>query len=144
VDQLLCTEDFIIELFCRIDAVMAQEPKHPQARLWPSEIVTLAILFALKGPGERCFYRWASRDLRELFPALPERTRLFRLFATHADWADRFLACPTLFGVADSFGIELIQIRRLGRSAKQIAKRGFCGGRWIAGAKLGLVINCHG
>jgi hypothetical protein len=144
VDQLLRTEDFIVELFCRVDAAMVGEPKHPQARLWPSEIVTLAILFALKGTGERAFYRWASRDLRDLFPALPERTRLFRLFAAHAGWADRFLATPTLFGVADSFGIELIQTRRLGRSPRQIARRGFCGGRWIAGAKLGLVVNCDG
>jgi hypothetical protein len=141
--QLLCTEDFIIELFCRVDAAMDQ-PKHPQARLWPSEVVTLALLFVLKGTGERAFYRWASRDLRGLFPGLPERTRLFRLFAVHAAWADRFLAQPTLFGVADSFGIELIQTRRLGRSPRQIATLGFCGARWIAGAKLGLVINGQG
>jgi hypothetical protein len=139
-----CTEDFIIALFCRVDRAMADVPKHPQASLWPGEVVTLAVLFALKGRTERAFYRWARRDLLGLFPHLPERTRLFRLFATHRGWADRFLAAPTLFGVADSFGIELIQSRRLGRSPRQIAKRGFCGGRWIAGAKLGLVVNCHG
>ncbi len=42
-----------------------------------------------------------------LFPRLPERTRLFRLFATHQDGAERFLAEPTIFGVADSYGVEL-------------------------------------
>ena len=142
--QCFSTEDFIIHLFCRIDRAMLQVKKHSQALLWPSEIVTLAILFALKGKGQRAFHRWAKRDLLKLFPALPERTRLFRLFGEHLDWARRFLADPTLFGVADSFGIELIQTRRLGRSNRQIAKRGFCGGRWIAGAKMGLVINGEG
>jgi hypothetical protein len=144
VEDLLSTEDFVTELFCRVDAAMAGETKHPQAALWPGEVVTLAILFALKGKTERAFYRWVRRDLLPLFPRLPERTRLFRLFAAHRDWSDRFLARPTFFGVADSFGIELIQTRRLGRSSRQIAKRGFCAGRWIAGVKLGWVINAHG
>ena len=87
--QPLCgTEDFITELFCRVDAAMAGVGKHPQANLWPGEVVTLAILYAIKGCGERAFYRWARRDLRPLFPGLPERTRLFRLFATHRDWTE--------------------------------------------------------
>jgi hypothetical protein len=82
--------------------------------------------------------------LRKLFPLLPERIRLFRLFAVHHDWGQRFLASTTFFGVADSFGIELLATRRLGRSPRQIAKRGKCAGRWIAGIKLGWVINAHG
>jgi hypothetical protein len=144
VHPLGTSEDFIIDLFCRVDVAMAGVGRHPQASLWPSEVVTLAILYALKGRRQRAFYRWATRDLRHLFPSVPHRTRLFRLFAAHHEWAHRFLAGPTLFGIADSFGIELIAMRRLGRSARQIAKRGFCGGRWIAGAKLGLVINGEG
>jgi hypothetical protein len=38
-------------------------PKHPQASLWPSEVVTLGLLHALKGVGNRPFYRiftWAN------------------------------------------------------------------------------------
>lgn len=138
------TVDFIIELFCRIDQKMSGVAKHKQASLWPSEIVTLAMLFVLKGVSERAFYRWADRDLRRLFPGLPERTRLFRLFAAHRDWALRCLAEPTFFGVADSFGIELIQTARLGRSLRQIARRGKSARRWIAGVKLGLVLNSQG
>jgi Transposase DDE domain len=144
MDGYSSTEDFIIDLFCRIDTAMANRHKHPQSLLWPGEIVTLAVLFVLKGRSERAFYRWARRDLLKLFPKLPERTRLFRLFAVHQDWAIQFLAWPTFFGVADSFGIELLQTRRLGRSPQQIAARGFCGGRWIAGIKLGWVINSAG
>jgi hypothetical protein len=141
---LYCTEDFICQLFYRVDLALCGEGKHPQASLWPGEVVTLAILYALKGVGERAFYRWAQRDLRPLFPGLPHRTRLFRLFAAHRDWTNRFLANPTLFGVADSFGVEMINTLRLGRSPLQIARRGKCARRWIAGVKLGLVINSRG
>jgi hypothetical protein len=94
----MSTIDFIIDLFCRVDEVMPDVPKHPQANLYPSEIVTLALLFALKGVGPRRFYRWLVRDYRPLFPTLPDRTRLFRLFATHADWSEAFLAAPTVLG----------------------------------------------
>jgi hypothetical protein len=72
-----------------------------------------------------------------LFPRLPDRTRLFRLFRS---WCQRFLAGPTLFGVADSFGVEILNTLRLGRSAR----RGKCGRRWIAGVKLGVVCNSRG
>ena len=52
------TEDFIIELFCQVDDAMLDATKHSQATLFPSEVVTLALLFALKGRGNRAFYRW--------------------------------------------------------------------------------------
>ncbi len=138
------TIDFIIELFCRIDAAMCDEPKHSQASLWPSEIVTLGILFALKGVGNRAFYRWVAQNWTCLFPQLPERTRLFRLLATHQDWTNRFLAEPTVLGVADSYGIELIHPIREGRSPQQIGKKGKSNYRWIVGGKLGFVVNQFG
>ena len=81
-------------------------PKHSQAVLWPSEVVTLGGLHALKGVGNRAFYRWLARDYQALFPHLPERTRLFRRFKTHQPWTFLFLAPPTLLGVVDSYGIE--------------------------------------
>jgi hypothetical protein len=40
----------------------------------------LSHLHALKGVGNRAFYRRLTRDYRALFPRLPERTRLFRPF----------------------------------------------------------------
>jgi hypothetical protein len=40
---------------------------------------------------------------------------LFRLFKTHRDWADSFLADPTLIGVVDTYGVELIHPIREGR-----------------------------
>jgi len=44
-----------------------------------------------------------------MFPRLPERTRLFRLFTTHHDWTQAFLAAPTVLGVIDTYGIELVR-----------------------------------
>jgi hypothetical protein len=91
--------------------------KHSQALLYSSELVTIGILSALKGCGERAFYRWWARDYRPLFPRLPERSRLFRALTAHRTWTDYFLAEPSLLGVADSYGIELIHLRREGRSS---------------------------
>ena len=102
----MTTVDFITELFYSVDNQMRDVPKHPQSNLYPSELVTIALLFAIKGVGERAFYRWLARDYLPLFPRLPERTRLFRLLKTHQDWTARFLADPTVLGVADSYGLS--------------------------------------
>lgn len=137
----MTTEDFIIELFVRIDDAMKGIHKHSQANLYPSEVVTLGILFSLKGVGNRAFYRWLKRDWKPLFPKLPERTRLFRLFKTHQAWTDRFLAEPTVLGVVDSYGVELLHPCREGRSDKQIGKKGFSNRRWIVGSKVCCLLN---
>ena len=39
----MTTEDFIIELFCRVDDQIGVAPKHSQASLYPSEVVALAV-----------------------------------------------------------------------------------------------------
>jgi hypothetical protein len=135
------TVGFITELFCRIDDLMSQAQKHSQAALYPSEVVTLALLFALKGVGNRAFYRWLKRDYLFLFPRLPHRTRLFRLFNSHQKWVDCFMAEPTLLSVIDTYGIELIHPRREGRSPQQIGRKGKSNGRWIVGGKLCLLQN---
>jgi hypothetical protein len=139
--SIVTTQDFITELFCRVDDAMIEVNKHSQATLYPSEVVTLAVLFAVKGVGNRPFYRWLERDFRHLFPGLPERTRLFRLFVTHRAWADRFLVQPTILGVIDAYGIELIHPMREGRTAHQIGKKGVSNHRWIVGGKLCLLLN---
>ena len=137
----MSTEDFIIELFCRVDDQMQDVKKHSQAALYPSEVVTLALLFALKGRGNRAFYRWLENNWLPLFPNLPHRTRLFRLFNSHRLLLDRFMAEPSLIGIIDSYGIELIHPRREGRSPQQIGKKGLSNKRWIVGGKLCLLLN---
>ncbi len=138
------TEALICTMFCKIDDKMTGIPKHPQASLYPSEIVTLGCLFALKGKGTRAFYRWIRDNYDHLFPRLPHRTRLFRLFAAHQDWSTRLLADPTVFGVIDAYGIEFIHPIREGRSDRQIGKKGISNHRWIVGGKLCLLLNKWG
>jgi Transposase DDE domain len=137
----MTTIDFITELFSRVDDAMLNAKKHSQANLRPSEVVTLAMLLALKGVGNRAFYRWLERDYRPLFPKLPVRTRLFRLFNSHQHWTANFMADPSLLGLVDSYGIELIHPRREGRSEAQIGKKGSSNKRWIVGVKLCYVLN---
>src|SRR2546427_8729061 len=143
-ESRMTTWDFIIVLFYHIDQQMHDMPKHPEAQLWASEVVTLGLLHALKGVGNRAFYRWLTRDYRALFPCLPERTRLFRLFTSHQDWTQAFLAAPTVLGIIDTYGIELIHPIREGRSPQQIGRKGVSNHRWIVGGKLCLVLNQWG
>ena len=58
----MTTEDIIIHVFCYVDDQMRGARKVPQAQLYPSEVVTIGILFALKGGYFRAFYRWLARD----------------------------------------------------------------------------------
>ena len=141
----MTTVDFITALFYHVDNHLHDPSRNiHQAHLWPSEVVTLGLLHALKGIGNRPFYRWLTRDYRALFPHLPERTRLFRLFKTHQDWTRSFLAAPTVLGVIDTYGIELIHPIRKGRSPQQIGRKGVSNHRWIVGGKLCLLLNQYG
>ena len=137
----MTTVDFITELFCSVDDTLEAVEKHSQAKLYPSEVVTLALLYALKGCGQLAFWRWLVRDYRPLFPNLPHRTRLFRLFNSHRNYIEYFLADPSMIGVIDSYGIELLHPIREGRSPRQIGKKGKSNHRWIVGGKLCYLVN---
>jgi len=138
------TEDIITHLFCYVDDRLKWVKKHRDSTLYPSELVTIGALFALKGGRFRRFYRWLKREFSHLFPHLPDRTRLLRLLATHRLWTDRFLAPVTFYTVVDSYGIELIHPIREGRSQQQIGKKGKSNRRWIVGVKLCWIINQDG
>jgi hypothetical protein len=140
----MTTWDLIVALLYHVDEQLHDLPKHPEAHLWPREVVTLGLLHALTGGGNRAFHRWLTRDYRPLFPRLPERTRLFRLFKTHQDWTRAFLAAPTVLGVIDTSGIELIHPIREGRSPQQIGRKGLSNHRWIVGGKRCLLLNQWG
>src|SRR5215470_14734715 len=140
----MTTTDVLTAVFWKVDEHLPAIPKHPEAHLWPSEVVTLGLLHALKGGGNRPCSRWLTRDSRALFPGLPERTRLFRLLKTHQDWTQVFLAAPTVLGVIDTYGIEWIHPMREGRSPQQIGRKGLSNHRWIVGGKLCLLLNQWG
>ena len=140
----MTTEDIIIHIFLEVDEQMPEIAKHPLAKLYPSELVTIGILFALKGRGFRAFYRWLKRDYDALFAGLPERSRLQRLLGIHQDWCERLLAEPSFFTVVDAYPIELIFPIRQGRSGKQVGKKGRDKGRWSVGIKFCWLLNDKG
>jgi hypothetical protein len=140
----MTTEEMIIHVFCIVDDQMVGIMKHPQAKLYPSELVTIGILFALKGGTFSGFYRWLKRDYDGLFGGLPDRTRLQRALAAHEDWTNRFLSVPSFFTVADSYPIELIFPIREGRSPHQVGKKGRDKGRWTIGGRFWALLDNHG
>ena len=95
----MTTEDIILHIFYLVDDQMADIEKRSQAILYPTELVTIGILFSLRGGFFRAFYRWLKRDYGNWFGngTLPERTRLQRLLKVHKDWCDCFLEEPTFF-----------------------------------------------
>jgi hypothetical protein len=138
------TDEIIIRLFLIVDEQFGNIKKRPDAKLYASEIVTIGLLFTLKGGRYRAFYRWLVANFGQWFPKMPEVTRLHRLLEEHAELTESLLAQPTLFSVLDTFGIELLHPRREGRSPNQIGDKGVSNGRWIVGVKLGWLINDRG
>ena len=140
----MTTVDFVISLFCLVDDRLGPRPKHSLAKLWPSELITIGLLFALKGSSFRAFYRLLARDRHVLFGELPERTRLLRALCTHQDETRALLADSTFFTVIDTYGIELIHPWRYGRSPRQVGRKGYSNHRWIVGLKLCWLLNHRG
>jgi hypothetical protein len=140
----MTTEDIIIHIFCTVDDEMHGVEKVPQADLYPSEVVTIGILFALKGGRFRAFCRWLKRDYDALFGGLPDRTTLQRQLRTQQSQADTLLAEPSLLNVIDAFPIELLFPIRQGRSKRQLGKKNRDKGRWSIGIKLCWILNTLG
>lgn len=140
----MATDEIIIRLFCIVADRLTDVKPHPNANLHPSEIVTIGLLYALKGNGYRAFYRWLSSNWRHFFPKLPDCTRLLRLLRDYNHLTDRWLQPPTFFTVMDSYGIELIHPIREGRSEQQVGRKGKSNHRWIVGIKLVPLLNGRG
>ena len=140
----MTTEDMIIQIFCAVDNQIGQVAKAPQAKLYPSEVVTIGILFALKGGHFRAFCRWLKRDYDGLFGGLPDRTTLGRNLLKQQRLCDVLLALPSVLNVVDSYPVELLFPIRAGRTRHQIGKKGRDKGRWSLGLKLCWVLNTFG
>ncbi len=65
-NKTVTQENFIIELFCRVDDMVPKTREHIQAKLSLSELVTLGLLMALKGTSQRAFYRWLNDNWKAL------------------------------------------------------------------------------
>ena len=140
----MSTEEILLRVFWIVDENMADVKKRADAHLYPSEIVTIGLMFALKGGKYRRFYRWLVENYGHWFPKMPEQSRLHRLLRDDRRCTDRFLKKPSFFTVIDTFGIERIHPRREGRSDQQIGRKGLSNGRWIVGIKLAWLVNDTG
>ena len=140
----MTTEDIIIHIFCTVDDEMGPVEKVAQADLYPSEVVTIGILFALKGGHFRAFCRWLKRDYDLLFGGVPDRSTLQRQLRAQQYHADTLLGDASLLNVIDSFPIELLFPLREGRSKQQIGKKNRDKGRWSIGIKLCWILNSLG
>ncbi len=138
------TDELIIGMCWIIDEELGPGKQPAQAKLHPSEVVTVLVLFSAKGGHYRALYRWVLYNYRYLFPNVPHYTRLLRLLRTHAHFCDQFLASLTLMSSVDTYGIELLHPRREGRSEHQLGQKGKSNGRWIIGGKWAVLINQRG
>jgi len=86
-------DTFLTALYVMVDDFRHSSPPKikqrrpgPEASLSSSEVITLAI-FSQWGrfASERDFYRYASDQLREAFPTLPDRSQFNRLVRLHTD-----------------------------------------------------------
>ncbi len=103
----MTTEDIFINIFYNVDNGLGQIAKEPCGKLYPSGVVTIGILFALKGGYFRAFYRWLKRDFDSLFGGLPDRTNVSRQMREYQGLTDLLMAQPSVLNVVDSYPIEL-------------------------------------
>ena len=54
-EEPMTTVEFITALFDHVDVQLRTVPTHPEAHLWPSQVVTLGLLRAFNGVGKRAF-----------------------------------------------------------------------------------------
>lgn len=140
----MATEEMIIRLFGMADDRLGPVKQRPDASLYDSEMVTIGLLFALRGGPYRPFSRWLAANDGYVFPALPDLTRLLRLLRRWSAYTDEFLATPSFFTVADTYGIALRHPRREGRRPQHVGKKGISNGRWIIGVNVGWLIKNAG
>src|SRR5258706_2517442 len=140
----MTTEDIIIHIFYHVDNGVGEVTKDPCAKLYPSEVVTIGILYALKGGQFRAFYRWLKRDFAYLFGGLPDRTNVSRQMKQYEYLTDLLLEQPSVLNVVDSYPMELIFPIREGRSSQQFGAKSKDKGRWSVGVKLCWILNRFG
>ena len=140
VDTDIATDTFLIALytcfddFCR-DAIaiaageLAPETPHPgpTASLSRSEVVTLSVFGQLaRFSSERDFYRFAHRNLRHLFPRLPDRSQFNRLQAQHQDLTAQFaLGIARQLSTREALGVPAYEVLdRCGVAMRWCGRRG--------------------
>ena len=91
----MTTVEFITALFYEVDEQMCAVPKHPDAHLWPSEVITLGLLHALQQEGV-CVTLEAARRLS---PYLNGHLKRFGQYGLDMTIQPEPLELKTLFGM---------------------------------------------
>ncbi len=126
---MLDLDTFLTTLYVLVDDVIKTQPPRPpragrRPNLATSEVVTLAIVAQWKRfPSERAFARFATTQLRHLFPRLPDRAQLNRrIRAAHDQVVATFravveqLACAAQpYELLDGMGVAVRNNQRIGR-----------------------------
>jgi hypothetical protein len=135
---------FIILLFCMVDEHTGELPKHGNAKLHVSEIVTLALLKRMKQSAFRQFLVWLRNT--SLFPHLPDFTRLCRLFEKHKCIIDAFSRQMNQWdwAVIDSKLCEVIHPIRECRGKTDWVGKNKSKGRWVVGMKVIILVSPQG
>jgi hypothetical protein len=121
-------DTFLTALYVKVDdfckSLPAAESRPGRdASLSVSEVVTLAIVSQWDCyRNQRGFYRYASRNLRAAFPALPDRSQFNRLMRQHRDVAAAFAlhlveimqARQVAYEILDTTGVPVRNIKRRG------------------------------
>lgn len=134
---------FIILLFCLVDECTGELEQHPNSKLHPSEIVTLALLKRMSGKAYRRFQVWLKTT--GLFSRLPDYTRLCRLFHQYKEVIEVFSreSLQTDWAVLDSVICETIHPIREGRKTQWVGKNK-SKGRWMVGMKIAILVSPQG
>jgi len=152
---------FVTTVYVLVDTfVTTQLPPDPRRRGRPpkltrSEAMTLALVSQhQRFSSERDFYRYASTQLRPLFPTLPTRPQLNRAFRRHylalvifGHWCATQLDIATApLEILDTTAVPLRDLRRRGEGwlpeVCAIGKSARLG--WFAGVRLLLAITGEG
>lgn len=136
-------ELFIILLFCMVDEHTGELRQHGNAKLHPSEIVTLALLKRMTGKAYRRFLVWLNWT--GLFPNLPDYSNLCKMFHQYKEVIDVF---SRQFGnwdwaVMDSVLCEAIHPIREGRGTNWVGKNK-SKGRWMVGIRVVAIVSPKG
>jgi hypothetical protein len=70
-ESMNTTIEFITALFCQVDDHLSDIPKHPEAHLWPREVVTLGLLHRPQRRGQPCLLSLVDARLSVLVSPAP-------------------------------------------------------------------------
>ncbi len=91
LDTFLTTLYVMIDDFCQCGLPQEKPKPGPQASLYRSEVITLALFGQwVQFPSERAFYCFAQQHLRAAFLHLPDRSQFNRLLRRHRDETTAF------------------------------------------------------